>query len=119
MFIFILEIRYTSQGSLVAKNNRDALLLPSNYCIIFCLAKLPYFLLGRLLSRSNTEKRDTTGENREEDNIMKNTFSKKRKIEVADCEVEAIPLKLETCPRSTKSEECPPKFNNNPEEPVM
>lgn len=73
---------------------------------------------GRLLSRSSTEKRDTIGENREEDNIMKNTFSKKRKIEVADCEVEAIPLKLETCPRSAKSEECPPKFNNNPEEPV-
>ncbi|XP_015417804.1 PREDICTED: histone-lysine N-methyltransferase SETDB2 isoform X3 [Myotis davidii] len=74
---------------------------------------------GRLLSRYNTEKRDTIGENREEDNIMKNTFSKKRKIEVADCEVEAIPLKLETCPRSAKSEECPPKFNNNPEEPVI
>ncbi|XP_059540563.1 histone-lysine N-methyltransferase SETDB2 isoform X2 [Myotis daubentonii] len=74
---------------------------------------------GRLLSRSNTEKRDTIGENREEDNIMENTFSKKRKIEVADCEVEAIPLKLETCPRSAKSEECPPKFNNNPEEPVI
>ncbi|XP_014304580.1 histone-lysine N-methyltransferase SETDB2 isoform X4 [Myotis lucifugus] len=73
---------------------------------------------GRFLSRSNTEKRDTIGENREEDNIMKNTFSKKRKIEVADCEVEAIPLKLETCPRSAKSEECLPKFNNNPEEPV-
>ncbi|XP_036155097.1 histone-lysine N-methyltransferase SETDB2 isoform X2 [Myotis myotis] len=74
---------------------------------------------GRLLSRSNTEKCDTVGENREEDNIMKNTFSKKRKIEVADCEVEAIPLKLETCPRSAKSEECSPKFNNNPEEPVI
>ncbi|XP_014392685.1 PREDICTED: histone-lysine N-methyltransferase SETDB2 isoform X4 [Myotis brandtii] len=73
---------------------------------------------GRLLSSSNTEKRAGIGENREEDNIMKNTFSKKRKIEVADCEVEAIPLKLETCPRSAKSEECPPKFNNNPEEPV-
>ncbi|XP_070265183.1 histone-lysine N-methyltransferase SETDB2 isoform X4 [Myotis yumanensis] len=73
---------------------------------------------GRFLSRSNTEKRDTIGENREEDNILKNTFSKKRKIEVADCEVEAIPLKLETCPRSAKSEECLPKFNNNPEEPV-
>lgn len=100
------------------EHNRDALLLLSNYCIIFCLAKLPYFLLGRLLSRSNTEKHDTIGENRKEDNIMKNMFSKKRKIEVADCEVEVIPLKLETHPRSAKIEECPPKFNNNQKEPV-
>lgn len=73
---------------------------------------------GRLLSRSNTEKHDTIGENRKEDNIMKNMFSKKRKIEVADCEVEVIPLKLETHPRSAKIEECPPKFNNNQKEPV-
>lgn len=117
MFIFILEIRYTSRGSLVMDHNRDALLLPSNCCIIFCLAKLSYFLLGKLLSRSNTEKRDTIGENRE-DSIMKNMFSKKRKIEVADCEVEVIPLKLETRPRSAESEECPSKFNNNPKESV-
>lgn len=50
---------------------------------------------------------------------MKNVFSKKRKIEVADCEVEVIPLELETNPRSAKTEECPPKFNKNPKEPVM
>ncbi|XP_036106229.1 histone-lysine N-methyltransferase SETDB2 isoform X2 [Molossus molossus] len=74
---------------------------------------------GRLLSRSNTEKLDTIGENRKEENIMKNMFSKKRKIEVADCEVEAIPLKLETHPRSAKAEECPPKFSNNPKECVI
>ncbi|XP_016060942.1 PREDICTED: histone-lysine N-methyltransferase SETDB2 isoform X1 [Miniopterus natalensis] len=73
---------------------------------------------GRLLSRSNTEKPDTIGENRKEDNIMKNMFSKKRKIEVADYEVEVIPLKLETHPRSANTEECPPKFNNNPKDPV-
>lgn len=49
---------------------------------------------------------------------MKNMFSKKRKIEVADCEVEVIPLELETH-RSAKTEECPPTFNNNLKEPVM
>ncbi|XP_032961069.1 histone-lysine N-methyltransferase SETDB2 isoform X2 [Rhinolophus ferrumequinum] len=73
---------------------------------------------GRLLSRSNTEKPDAVDENRKEGNIMKNVFSKKRKIEVADCEVEVIPLELETNPRSAKTEECPPKFNKNPKQPV-
>nr|XP_019603574.1 PREDICTED: histone-lysine N-methyltransferase SETDB2 isoform X2 [Rhinolophus sinicus] len=74
---------------------------------------------GRLLSRSNTEKPDAVDENRKEGNIMKNVFSKKRKIEVADCEVEVIPLELETNPRRAKTEECPPKFNKNPKEPVI
>lgn len=50
---------------------------------------------------------------------MKNMFSKKRKIEVADCEVEVIPLELETYPRSAVTEECPPKLHNNPKEPIM
>ncbi|KAM5311110.1 histone-lysine N-methyltransferase SETDB2 isoform 2-T2 [Glossophaga mutica] len=71
---------------------------------------------GRLLSRSNTEKPDVIGENREEESIMKNVFSKRRKIEVADCEVEVIPLELD---RSTKTEECPAKFNSNPKKPVI
>ncbi|XP_054442302.1 histone-lysine N-methyltransferase SETDB2 isoform X1 [Pteronotus mesoamericanus] len=73
---------------------------------------------GRLLSRSNTEKPDAIDENRKEENTMKNMFSKKRKIEVADCEVEVIPLELETHPRNTKTEECPLKFNNNPKKPI-
>ncbi|XP_036084450.1 histone-lysine N-methyltransferase SETDB2 isoform X2 [Rousettus aegyptiacus] len=72
---------------------------------------------GRLLSRSNTEKPDAIGENRKEEN-MENMFSKKRKIDVADCEVEVISLELETHPRNAKTEECPPKFNNNPKETV-
>uniref|UniRef100_A0A7N5J8V9 Histone-lysine N-methyltransferase SETDB2 n=1 Tax=Ailuropoda melanoleuca TaxID=9646 RepID=A0A7N5J8V9_AILME len=73
---------------------------------------------GRLLSRYNTEKPDAIDENGKEENIMKNMFSKKRKIEVADCEVEVIPLELETH-RSAKTEECPPTFNNNLKEPVI
>ncbi|XP_039695310.1 histone-lysine N-methyltransferase SETDB2-like isoform X2 [Pteropus medius] len=72
---------------------------------------------GRLLSRSNTEKPDAIGENRKEEN-MENMFSKKRKIDVADCEVEVISLELEAHPRNAKTEECPPKFNNNPKETV-
>ncbi|XP_028017530.1 histone-lysine N-methyltransferase SETDB2 isoform X8 [Balaenoptera acutorostrata] len=74
---------------------------------------------GRLLSRSNTEKPDAIDENGKEENIMKNMFSKKRKIEVTDCEVEVIPLELETYPRSAVTEECPPKLHNNPKEPVL
>ncbi|XP_049502843.1 histone-lysine N-methyltransferase SETDB2 isoform X1 [Panthera uncia] len=72
---------------------------------------------GRLLSRSNTGKPDPTDENGKEENIMKNMFSKKRKIEVADCEVEVIPLDLETH-GSAETEECPPTFRNNLKEPV-
>ncbi|XP_026972114.1 histone-lysine N-methyltransferase SETDB2 isoform X4 [Sagmatias obliquidens] len=74
---------------------------------------------GRLLSRSNTENSDAIDENGKEENIMKNMFSKKRKIEVADCEVEVIPLELETYPRSAVTEECPPKLHNNPKEPII
>ncbi|KAF0885427.1 SETB2 methyltransferase, partial [Crocuta crocuta] len=72
---------------------------------------------GRLLSRSNTEKPDATNENGKEENIMKNMFSKKRKLEVSDCEVEVIPLDLETH-RSAETEECPPTFKNSLKEPV-
>ncbi|XP_029065753.1 histone-lysine N-methyltransferase SETDB2-like isoform X3 [Monodon monoceros] len=74
---------------------------------------------GRLLSRSNTENPDAIDENGKEENIMKNMFSKKRKIEVADCEVEVIPLELEIYPRSAVTEECPPKLHNNPKEPII
>ncbi|XP_027444425.1 histone-lysine N-methyltransferase SETDB2 isoform X2 [Zalophus californianus] len=73
---------------------------------------------GRLLSRSNTEKPDAIDENGKEENIMKNMFSKKRKIEVADGEVEVIPLELETH-RSAETEECLPTFNDNLKEPVI
>lgn len=74
---------------------------------------------GRLLSRSDTEKPDAIDENGKEENIMKNTFSKKRKIEVADCEVEVIPIELEARPRSMETQEYPPKFHNNTKEPII
>ncbi|XP_068840733.1 histone-lysine N-methyltransferase SETDB2 isoform X2 [Capricornis sumatraensis] len=74
---------------------------------------------GRLLSRSDTEKPDTVDENGKEENIMKNMFSKKRKIEVADCEVEVIPIELEARPRSMETQEYPPKFHNNTKEPII
>lgn len=87
--------------------------------IIFCHGKFFYFFhLGRLLSRSNTEKSDAIDENGKEENIMKTMFSKKRKIEVADCEVEVIPLELETHPRSAETETCPPRLSNNLKQPV-
>uniref|UniRef100_A0A8C0NNA3 Histone-lysine N-methyltransferase SETDB2 n=1 Tax=Canis lupus familiaris TaxID=9615 RepID=A0A8C0NNA3_CANLF len=73
---------------------------------------------GRLLSRSNVEKPGAATDENGKDYIMKNMFSKKRKIEVADCEVEVIPLDLETHNRSAATEECPPVFNNNIKEPV-
>ncbi|XP_069323808.1 histone-lysine N-methyltransferase SETDB2 isoform X4 [Eulemur rufifrons] len=73
---------------------------------------------GRLLSRANTEKSNAIDENGKEKNTVKNILSKKRKIEVAcsDCEVEVIPLELETDLKSTEAEECPPKFSNNSKE---
>ncbi|XP_055282096.1 histone-lysine N-methyltransferase SETDB2 isoform X2 [Moschus berezovskii] len=74
---------------------------------------------GRLLSRSNTEKPDAIDENGKEENIMKNMFSKKRKIEVADCEVEVIPIELEARPRSVETQEYPPKLHNNTKEPII
>ncbi|XP_007944540.1 histone-lysine N-methyltransferase SETDB2 [Orycteropus afer afer] len=76
---------------------------------------------GRLLSRANTEKSDVIDENGKKGDTMKNTFSKKRKMEVAcsDCEVEVIPLELETHPSRDETEECPPKFNNESKEPIM
>ncbi|XP_005387647.1 PREDICTED: histone-lysine N-methyltransferase SETDB2 isoform X1 [Chinchilla lanigera] len=76
---------------------------------------------GRLMNRTNPKKPNATDENRKEENIMKNTFSKKRKIEVAysNCEAEVIPLDLETYPRSAETADCPLKFSNDPEEPVI
>nr|WGG27189.1 SETDB2-PHF11 [Gulo gulo luscus] len=73
---------------------------------------------GRLLSRSNTEKPNAIGENGKEESIMKNMFSKKRKIEAADCEVEVIPLELETH-KSAETQEYLPTFSNNLKEPVI
>uniref|UniRef100_A0A2K5IUA8 Histone-lysine N-methyltransferase SETDB2 n=1 Tax=Colobus angolensis palliatus TaxID=336983 RepID=A0A2K5IUA8_COLAP len=76
---------------------------------------------GRLLSRANTEKSNGIDENGNDENTMKNIFSKKRKLEVAcsDCEVEVLPLGLETHPRTAKTEKCSPKFSNNPKELTM
>ncbi|XP_078214682.1 histone-lysine N-methyltransferase SETDB2 isoform X8 [Callithrix jacchus] len=76
---------------------------------------------GRLLNRANTEKSNGVDENRRDENTMKNVFSKKRKLEVAcsDCEVEVIPLGLETHPKSAKTEKYSPKFSNNPKEFTM
>ncbi|XP_055215825.2 histone-lysine N-methyltransferase SETDB2 isoform X8 [Gorilla gorilla gorilla] len=76
---------------------------------------------GRLLSRANTEKSYGIDENGRDENTMKNIFSKKRKLEVAcsDCEVEVLPLGLETHPRTAKTEKCSPKFSNNPKELTM
>ncbi|XP_049708967.1 histone-lysine N-methyltransferase SETDB2 isoform X3 [Elephas maximus indicus] len=75
---------------------------------------------GRLLSRANNERPDAIDENGKEEDTMKNTFAKKRKMEAAcsDCEVEIIPLELETHPRRAVTEECPPKFSNESTEPA-
>ncbi|XP_017526251.2 histone-lysine N-methyltransferase SETDB2 isoform X1 [Manis javanica] len=73
---------------------------------------------GRLLSRSNTKKPDAVYENGKEE-TMKNIISKKRKIEVADCEVEIISLELETPPRSAENKEHPPEFSNYTNKPVL
>ncbi|KAM6177798.1 histone-lysine N-methyltransferase SETDB2 [Rhynchocyon petersi] len=71
---------------------------------------------GRLLSRANTEKTVATDENGNEQDTMKNTFSKKRKMEVtcSDC-IEVIPLEVETPP---KTEDYPPKFSNESKKPI-
>ncbi|KAK2499946.1 hypothetical protein MC885_006539 [Smutsia gigantea] len=73
---------------------------------------------GRLLSQSNTKKPAAIYENGKEE-TMKNMFSKKRKIEVADCEVEIISSELETPPRSAENKEHPPEFSNTPNKPVL
>ncbi|XP_006140572.1 histone-lysine N-methyltransferase SETDB2 [Tupaia chinensis] len=67
---------------------------------------------GRLLSRVNEEN--------EKEKHMKKIFPQKRKIESAcsDCEVEIIPVELETHPKSADTEECPPKLSNNLKEPI-
>ncbi|ERE87287.1 histone-lysine N-methyltransferase SETDB2 isoform X1 [Cricetulus griseus] len=68
---------------------------------------------GRLLSRITPEKTNTDENAIEQQNIVKNMFSKKRKIEVvcSDCE---------THPRSPKTEKCSPtNLNSDLEEPVV
>ncbi|XP_047408335.1 histone-lysine N-methyltransferase SETDB2 [Sciurus carolinensis] len=76
---------------------------------------------GRLLNRVNPQKPNAVDENGKEETVIKNIFSKKRKIEVAcsDCEIEVIPLELEKQPKSAKTEEYLPKFSNKSEEPIM
>ncbi|XP_075388765.1 histone-lysine N-methyltransferase SETDB2 isoform X2 [Tenrec ecaudatus] len=72
---------------------------------------------GRLLSRGHTEKSDAVDENEKEKDTITNAFSKKRKMEIAcsACEVEVIPLELETHPRRVEAEEYPPKLNEDKE----
>ncbi|XP_077872149.1 histone-lysine N-methyltransferase SETDB2 isoform X4 [Ictidomys tridecemlineatus] len=76
---------------------------------------------GRLLKRVNPQKPNAVDENGKEKDVMKNIFSKKRKIEVAcsDCEVEVITLELEKRPKSAETEEYPPKFSSNSNEPII
>lgn len=73
------------------------------------------------MNRANPKKPNAVDKNGKEETIMKNIFSKKRKIEVthSDCEAEVTPLELETHLRSAKTEDCPLKSSNNPEELVM
>ncbi|XP_042541641.1 histone-lysine N-methyltransferase SETDB2 isoform X2 [Dipodomys spectabilis] len=75
---------------------------------------------GRLLSRDNTGKPKARDESGKEEDIIKNTCSKKRKIEVAssDCEVEIIPVELEKPATNAKAEEHLPQFSGNPKEPI-
>ncbi|XP_069856268.1 histone-lysine N-methyltransferase SETDB2 isoform X1 [Dipodomys merriami] len=75
---------------------------------------------GRLLSRDNTGKSKARDESGKEEDIIKNTCSKKRKIEVAssDCEVEIIPVELEKPATNAKAEEHLPQFSGNPKEPI-
>ena len=116
MFIFIIEMRYTIHGSNRAEEMPFCCLV---IILLFVIFSSYFFLLGRLLSRSNTEKPDAIDENGKEENIMKNMFSKKRKIEVADCEIEVIPIELEARPGSMETQEYPPKLHSNTKEPVM
>lgn len=66
---------------------------------------------GRLLSRVTPEKTNTDENGKEQQNIVKNMFSKKRKIDVicSDCE---------THPISPETEKCPPNLNSDFKEPV-
>ncbi|XP_048197352.1 histone-lysine N-methyltransferase SETDB2 isoform X2 [Perognathus longimembris pacificus] len=74
---------------------------------------------GRLLSRDNPGKPKATDESGNEEDIIKNTCSKKRKIEASssDCEVELIPVGLEKAAINAKTEEHLPQFSDNPKEP--
>ncbi|KAL1781215.1 histone-lysine N-methyltransferase SETDB2 isoform X1 [Sigmodon hispidus] len=67
---------------------------------------------GRLLSRATPEKTNIDENGREQQSIVKNKFSKRRKVEVA-C------LDCETHPRSPKTEKCPQEFSSDLTEPVM
>lgn len=71
---------------------------------------------GRLLSRSHTGKPTAIGGNRKEETAARDSLSKKRKIEVSECEVEVIPLASETPPASAKAAARPPEFTKGPQE---
>ena len=77
MFIFILEVRYTIHRSNRAEEMPFCCFVTHYFLSYLALLLFP---LGRLLSRSDTEKPDAVDENGKEENIMKNMFSKKRKI---------------------------------------
>ncbi|XP_071467613.1 histone-lysine N-methyltransferase SETDB2-like isoform X1 [Marmota flaviventris] len=76
---------------------------------------------GRLLKRVNPQKPNAVDENGKEEDVMKNIFSKKRKMEVecSDCEVEVITLELEKRPKSAETEEYLPKFSSNSNKPII
>lgn len=67
---------------------------------------------GRLLSKATPKKTNTDENEKEQQNIVKNTFSKKRRLEVVreDCE---------THPGSCKTEKCPPEFSRDLKAPVV
>lgn len=67
---------------------------------------------GRLLSRATPEKTNIGESESEQQHIVKNSFSKKRKIEVVCSD-------RQTHCESPKTEGCPPKFSSDLEEPVV
>lgn len=62
---------------------------------------------GRLLSRATPEKTNIGESDSEQQHIVKNSFSKKRKID------------RQTHCESPETEGCPPKFSSDLEEPVV
>lgn len=67
---------------------------------------------GRLLRRATPEKTNIGENGREQQHIVKNSFSKKRKLEVvcSDCDAHCD---------SPKAEDCPPKLSGDLKEPAV
>ena len=68
MFIFILEVRYTIHRSNRAEEMPFCCFVTHYFLSYLALLLFP---LGRLLSRSDTEKPDAVDENGKEENIQK------------------------------------------------